>query len=82
MGLERLMHPRDVLSARARSRTAHYRDIQDGLFPKPILVGQRRTAWPESEVAAINAARIARKSDDEIRALVRALERKRERAAG
>jgi prophage regulatory protein len=37
--------------------------------------------WPSSEVAAINAARIAGKTDDEIRALVVKLEEARKAEA-
>ncbi|TCO82993.1 AlpA family transcriptional regulator [Plasticicumulans lactativorans] len=63
-----------VLCARGRSRSAHYADIQQGLFTHPVLIGARAVGWPADEVAALNAARIAGKSDEDIRALVRALE--------
>lgn len=53
-----------------RSRSAHYLDIQQGLFTRPVRIGLRAVGWPASEVTALNAARIAGKSDDEIRALV------------
>lgn len=63
-----------VLRERGRSRSAHYGDIQQGLFTHPVLIGARAVGWPADEVAALNAARIAGKSDEDIRALVRALE--------
>jgi len=44
---------------------------------KAIKIGERASAWPESEIAAINAARIAGKSNDEIRRLVADLEQQR-----
>jgi prophage regulatory protein len=56
------------------SRSTIYLRIQQGLWPKPIKLGPRSIGWPSSEVAAINAARIAGMSDDEIRALVVKLE--------
>lgn len=59
-----------VLYERARSRSSHYLDIQQGLFTPPVQIGLRAVGWPSSETTAINAARIAGKSDDEIRALV------------
>lgn len=69
--INRLSH---VLSYRGgRSRSAHYIDIQQGLFTKPVRLGARSVGWPAREVEAINAARIAGKSDDEIRQLVAAL---------
>lgn len=63
-----------VLRRRGRSRSGHYLDIQQGLFPHPIKIGLRASGHPEHEVEAINAARIAGKSDDEIRELVIKLE--------
>lgn len=63
-----------VLKERGRSRSAHYLDIQNGLFTKPVVIGARAVGWPDAEVAALNAARIAGKSDDEIRDLVCKLE--------
>ena len=70
-----------VLSERGRSRSAHYQDIQQGLFTHPVQIGPRAVGWPSSEVAAINAARIAGKADDEIRGLVVKLEAARKAAA-
>jgi prophage regulatory protein len=57
-----------------RSRSAHYQDIKERLFTLPVRIGARAVGWPASEVAALNAARIAGKSDQEIRVLVVKLE--------
>ncbi|MEW6283628.1 MAG: AlpA family phage regulatory protein [Candidatus Eremiobacterota bacterium] len=70
-----------VLRERGRSRSAHYLDIQQGLFTRPVPIGLRAVGWPAGEVTALNAARIAGKSDDEIRALVVKLEAARKAAA-
>lgn len=70
-----------VLNDRGRSRSAHYLDIQQGLFTRPVAVGLRAVGWPGNEVATLNAARIAGKSDDEIRALVVKLEAARKAEA-
>jgi prophage regulatory protein len=56
------------------SRSTIYLRIKQGLWPKPVKLGARSIGWPTTEVSAINAARIAGKSDDEIRALVIRLE--------
>ncbi|MGZ8158852.1 MAG: helix-turn-helix transcriptional regulator [Methylobacter sp.] len=56
------------------SRSTIYRKIQKGLFTRPVKRGGSRVAWPANEVNAINKARIAGKSDDEIKALVSELE--------
>lgn len=63
------------------SRSTIYLRITQGLWPKPVSLGARAVGWPANEVAAINAARIAGKSDDEIRALVAKLEAARKSAA-
>lgn len=54
-------------------RHAKFQDhIRGGLMVTPVKIG-RNSAWPELELDAINRARIAGKSEDEIRALVRRL---------
>ena len=72
--LRRLMRLPIVLDHRGVEKSQHYADIQNGLFTKPVKIGPRASAWPEDEVAALNAARIAGWTDDEIRALVLKLE--------
>lgn len=51
-------------------RSTTYHRISRGLFPKPVRLGPRSVGWPADEVEAVNAARIAGKSDEEIRELV------------
>lgn len=63
------------------SRSTIYLRIQQGLWPKPVRLGPRSVGWPTSEVAAINAARIAGLTDDQIRLLVIKLEAARKTAA-
>ena len=63
-----------VEAATGCSRSTIYRNIKRQLFTKPICLGGGRVAWPQTEVAALNQARIAGKSDDEIMALVFELE--------
>jgi len=60
-----------------RSDASIYNAIRDGLFTSGVAIGQRAKGWPDYEVTAINAARIAGKSDAEIRELVKALHAKR-----
>ena len=60
-----------------RSDASVYNAIRDGLFTTGVAIGQRAKAWPDFEVNAIVAARIAGKTDAEIRELVKALHAKR-----
>jgi prophage regulatory protein len=62
------------------SRSTIYLRIAQGLFPKPVRLGERARGWPDGEVDSLNAASIAGKSDDEIRALVAKLEAARKTA--
>lgn len=62
------------------SRSTIYLRIAQQLWTKPVSLGARAVGWPASEVAALNAARIASKTDDEIRQLVIALEADRRTA--
>jgi prophage regulatory protein len=63
------------------SRSTIYKRIADGLFPKQVKIGPRSGGWPDYEIDTINAARIAGKTDDEIRELVIQLETARKAAA-
>ncbi|HRN76597.1 AlpA family phage regulatory protein [Ottowia sp.] len=60
-----------------KSHVSVYDAIKDGLFTEPVKIGARSSGWPDYEVEAINAARIAGKTEDEIRVLVRRLHAKR-----
>ena len=66
-----------VQAATGYSRSTIYFRITQGLWPKPVSLGARAVGWPAREVDAINAARIAGKSDDAIRVLVARLEAER-----
>jgi len=52
------------------SHATVYADIHDGKFTVPVQISERAVGWPDTEVRAILAARIAGKSDADIRALV------------
>ena len=60
-----------------RSHASIYGAVKQGLFTKPVQIGERSVGWPDYEVKAINAARIAGKSLEEIRELVARLHAKR-----
>lgn len=68
-----ILRMRAVLDARGIEKSQQYLDIQSGLFTPPIKLGAKAIGWPQSEVAALNAARIAGKTNDQIRALVQQL---------
>jgi prophage regulatory protein len=62
------------------SRSTLYLRISQGLWTKPVSLGGRTVGWPASEVATLNAARIAGQTDDDICALVKRLEAARKAA--
>lgn len=70
-----------VKSESGYSRSTIYLRISQGLWTRPVSLGSRAVGWPAQEVAALNAARISGKSDDELRTLVMKLETAR-KAAG
>ena len=79
MGLEMSILRMSALKAETgfNSHASVYTGVHEGLFTVPVRIGQRAVGWPDHEVKAINAARIAGKSDDEIRALVKKLHTER-----
>lgn len=60
-----------------RSHASIYNAIKAGTFTKPVAIGQRSVGWPAEEVRVINMARIAGKTEGDIRALVERLHAKR-----
>lgn len=62
-----------VEAASGKRRSQLYADVTAGLFPPPVKIGPRAAAWVRSEYQQVLAARVAGKSDDQIRELVAAL---------
>ena len=69
-----LLRPKEIWKRSGKCRTALYNDLAKGLMPPLISIGARAKALPAHEVDAINAARVAGKTEDEIRALVKRLQ--------
>jgi len=63
-----------VISESGYSRTTIYLRVSEKLWTRPVKLGARAVGWPAAEISALNAARIAGKSNDEIRRLVQELE--------
>jgi prophage regulatory protein len=77
MATIRLLRLPDVLDATGESRSALYAKISKGLFPRPVKIGARASAWPSVEISELNSARIAGKPEAEIRDLVELLHAQR-----
>ncbi len=60
-----------------KSHASIYGLIRAGLWTQPVKIGERSSGWPDDEVKAITAARIAGQSDDQIRELVNLLHSQR-----
>jgi prophage regulatory protein len=69
-----------LLDQSGYSRSTLYQRIADGLWTRPVPIGLRAVGWPESEVSALIAARIAGQSQAEIRTLVLKLQAARSAA--
>lgn len=52
------------------SRSTGIALVKGGLFPKPFLIGQRQTAWRQSEIDAVTRARARGDTIDQIKQLV------------
>lgn len=71
----RLPEVKRVLGHRADASV--YNAIRDGLFTTGVAIGQRAKGWPDYEAQAIATARVAGKTDAEVRELVKVLYAKR-----
>ena len=69
-----------LLTITGLSRSTIYLRISHGLFTKPTSLGGRAVGWPSNEITSLIAARIAGKTDKEIRDLVSQLEADRKLA--
>jgi prophage regulatory protein len=78
---DRILRLPEVKALSGLSRSTIYVRVNERLFPRPIPLGPRMVGWRESEVTAINAARVRGSSDEEIRSLVVELETARKSAA-
>lgn len=72
-----ILRRKQVQAATGYSRSTIYLRISQGLFVHPVSLGARAVGFPAAEVAALNAARIAGKSEEEIKVLVKNLEQAR-----
>ena len=60
-----------------KSHASIYTAIRHGLFTTGVAIGQRSVGWPSDEVLALNNARIAGQTDEQIKELVIRLHAKR-----
>ena len=70
-----------VMAKRGRGRASTYNDVAAGVLTAPVSIGPNCKGWPDYEVESINRARIAGKTESEIRALVEELHRSRKAVA-
>jgi prophage regulatory protein len=68
-----LRRAKDARAQFGIAQSTFYEWQASGLMPPGISLGARSVAWPQHELDQIASARIAGKSEDEIRALVRDL---------
>ena len=68
-----MVRPKAAWARFGDSRSGGYEKVKKQLLPPLVVLGPRMRGLPEHEIDAINSARIAGKSDDQIRQLVRDL---------
>jgi len=56
--IDRMLRRKEVEQITGRSRSSIYDGIADGTFPKPVKIGARAVAWPESVIRAWIAERM------------------------
>jgi prophage regulatory protein len=67
----KMLRRAEVQDRNGSSRSSLYEQVANGLLTVPIKInGSRASGWPDHEIDLITAARIAGKSDSDVRALV------------
>jgi prophage regulatory protein len=61
---------RDTRAQLGISNSALYREMEDGLFPRPVKFGERTAVHPAHEVEAIIGARLNGATPEQLRKLV------------
>lgn len=56
--IDRMLRRKEVEAITGRSRSAIYEGMADGTFPKPVKIGARAVAWPESSIRTWIAERM------------------------
>ena len=64
-----------------RAHASIYNSINDGIFTKPVAIGERSVGWPDDEVSRIYRARIAGFDKAQLKELVARLHADRVSAA-
>lgn len=72
-----LRMPQIKATTGVKSHATIYTAVNEGLFTRPVPIGQRAVGWPSNEVEAICTARIAGATTDQIKELVKQLHEKR-----
>lgn len=78
---DRILRLPAVIDRYGKSRSTIYDEVSRGLIPQPVSLGGRAIGWPESEIDALIRARIAGRTDDDIRLLVTEMLEARKHAA-
>jgi len=79
--LRSFLRLRQVRAVTGMSRSWIYEAIRRGEFPAPIPLGARAVAWDSGSIADWQAARIAGRTEAEVRELVARLQAARKGAA-
>jgi prophage regulatory protein len=73
----RILRIKQIKAQTGLPNSTIYDHVKKGLFTRPIKLGERISGWLETEVVAIMGARIAGKSEAQIKELVLSLENQR-----
>jgi prophage regulatory protein len=73
MTLTRMLRLPQACEATGRKPGAHYLDIKKGVMVPGVRIGPNASAWPAHEIEAINRAKIAGASEEQIHELVKRL---------
>ena len=66
----KLIRIKEVMEISGLKRSTIYNYISLGIFPSQIKLGERCAAWLESEISEVNFARIAEKTEQQIKDLI------------
>lgn len=77
----KILRLKEVMARTGKRKSSTYRDVEKGFLSPPVQIGARAVGWPDNEIDAVIAARIAGRTNDELRELVAALVEARKEVA-
>ena len=71
------LRPKDVMAKMKLCRASLYHLIREGLFPRPVKLGDRVSVWADDEVEKVMSALYQKMNNEDLKEFVLGIEKSR-----